>query len=101
VYKIIAEEISTSTPPHEGIMFNLKDLMIVYNPVYRETWRLLLKILKTVSDTNPKLSAKTISTIFSDIIFRPSEYKSTDMLKWKNLTELLTLMITNHELLFE
>jgi hypothetical protein len=74
--------------------------MIQYEPVYRETWRFILRFLGVIAQTNSKLSAKNISTIFSDILFRPSEYRSADMVVWRLFTSLLTLMITENEKIF-
>ena len=67
----------------------------------RESWRFVLRFLSLISEVNSKLSAKCISTIFSEILFKPRVYRSDDMLSWKLFTELLTLMINEHLQIFE
>ena len=42
-----------------------------------------------------------MSTIFSDILFRPIEYKSNDMQIWRLFTDLLVLMIQENQRIFE
>lgn len=47
-----------------------------------------------------KMNMKTIATIFSDILFRPSEYQSNDMIMWRMFTDLLCLMIRENHRIF-
>ena len=100
-FKFICEELPKNKAPYDNIVNTLQELMMNYDPVYRDTWRFVLRFLAVIAEVNTKLSARTISTVFSDILFRPQEYRSTDMVIWKNFTDLLTIMITEHNRLFE
>jgi hypothetical protein len=75
--------------------------MELYEPVYRDTWRFVLGFLSLIAEVNTKLSARTISTVFSDILFKPQEYRSGDMAIWKLFTDLVTIMITEQNRIFE
>jgi len=46
------------------------------------------------------MSARTISTIFTDILFKPQDYKSNDMIFWRLFNDLLTIMISQNEEIF-
>jgi hypothetical protein len=96
MFKVICECLTTSTVHYEGIVKSVIEILLQLEPVYRETWRFVLHLLALIAQLNPKLSEKTIATIFSDILFRPKEIRSSDMLVWKQFTEMLVLMITNH-----
>lgn len=98
MFKVICECITGGQ--QDGIMRSITEIFLLYDPVHRETWRFVLWLLYHISEANDKLSAKTIATIFSDILFKPKEYKTNDMLIWKQFTELLTLMISNQERIF-
>lgn len=101
MFKVICEGLPTSTAPHEGILMSLSAMLIQCDSVHRETWRFVLRFLSLIGQSNSKLSIKNISTIFSDIFFKPREYRANDMLTWKLFTELLALMINEHNLIFD
>lgn len=82
MFKVICECLA-SPGSSEGIIKSVAEIIIQYDTVHRETWRFVLWLLYQISVANDKLSAKTISTIFSDILFRPREYKANDMVAWK------------------
>ena len=46
------------------------------------------------------MTPNVIATIFSDIIFRPSEFESNSTEIWKCFTSLLEFMIINNEKIF-
>ena len=100
-FKCICEELPKTKAPYDGIVRSVQELIMQYDPVYRDTWRFVLSFLSLIAEVNTKLSARTISTVFSDILFKPQEYRSTDMVIWKNFTDLLTIMITEQNRIFE
>jgi hypothetical protein len=89
-----------SKAPFKDVIKSLQEIFLQYEPVYRDTWRFIIRFLALIAEVNTKLSARTISTVFSDILFKPQEYRSTDMVIWKNFTDLLTLIITEHNQIF-
>ena len=46
------------------------------------------------------MGVKNIASIFSDILFKPSIYGANDMVMWKLLTDLLSLMIREYKKIF-
>jgi hypothetical protein len=72
-----------------------------YDEVHYLTWRFVLEYLYVIGECNAKLTIRNVSTIFSDILFRPLEVKSADMEVWRHFTDLLVLMITEHQRIFE
>ena len=101
LFKFLCDEMQTAKSPYDSIIKSLQEVMIQYPPVYRDTWRFVLTFLSVIADSNPKLTAHNIATVFSDILFRPTEYNSADMVLWRLFTNLLTLMITDHRRIFE
>lgn len=101
LFKFLCDEMQTAKAPYDSIIKSLQEVMIQYPPVYRDTWRFVLTFLSVIADSNPKLTAHNIATVFSDILFRPTEYNSADMVLWRLFTNLLTLMITDHRRIFE
>jgi hypothetical protein len=101
MFKVICEELPKSKAPHEGIISSLQEMFLQYNPVYRDTWRFILRFLSLIGESNSKLTSRNISTVFSDIVFKPIEYKNNDMMVWRLFNDLLTLMINEYERIFE
>jgi len=71
VFKFICEEIPKNKTSQDNIVKSLQEIIIQYDPVYRDTWRFVLRFLGLIAEVNTKLSARTISTVFSDILFKP------------------------------
>ena len=101
MYKILCEEMPNTKAPLDNLVRSLQELMIQYEPVFRDTWKFILRFLALIAKSNSKLAARNISTIFSDILFKPTEYRANDMVIWRLFTDLLTFMITENERIFE
>ena len=71
--------------------------------MYLETWKFILHFFYVITNNQKanKGALSTISSLFSDILFKPNEYGSNDMALWKNFTELLLLMIKKHHEIFD
>lgn len=104
MYKVICEELpaaSSSRPPsYESILKCLVEMLLSYDQVHRQTWRFLLHFLESIAHCNPKLTARNIATIFSDVLFRPAQYRATDQSLWRLFIDLLVLMIEHNKWLF-
>lgn len=101
VFKCIGEDMPKQKAPWERVVKSIQEIMMQYEPVHRDTWRFVLRFLSLIAEVNTKLSARTIATVFSDILFKPQEYRSGDMVSWKLFTDLLTVMITEQNRIFE
>ena len=55
VYKCICEEFSKSKPPYEGVIKSLQEMISQYDPVFRDTWRFVLRFLSLIADVNTKV----------------------------------------------
>jgi hypothetical protein len=40
---------------------------------------------------------RSIAQTFADILFKPSDFGANDMVMWRLFTDLLAIMIENHE----
>eukprot|EP00347_Sterkiella_histriomuscorum_P021106 403335230 len=100
-FKKVCEKLYSDPP--ETILSQIRSIISEMQPVYQETWKLILHFLFLLSEhhlTN-KLTIKSIATIFSDILFRPSEFTSNDMIMWRMFTDLLCLMIRDNHKIFQ
>jgi RhoGAP domain len=78
---------------------SIKEILDDMDQLHQDTWRFTLIFFSTLSLQN-KANAKAIAQTFADIIFKPSEIGANDMIMWRLFTDLLALMIDNHEYLF-
>ncbi|CDW86671.1 rho gtpase-activating protein 1 [Stylonychia lemnae] len=98
IFKKICEN-HNCTNRADDIVNQLKDLLHKQDKLYQETWKAILKILYELSKTC-LYTKKQISQMFSDLLFKPPEFWSQDMITWRLFQELLSFMIQKCESIF-
>lgn len=96
MFRLVCQDLPYSKAPHDGLVNSLASILADYDEVHYLTWRFVIEYLFVIGQCNAKLTIRNVSTIFSDILFRPLEVKSADMQVWRHFTDILVLMITEH-----
>ena len=55
IFKVVCEEMASQKAPFDGIVNSVSELLLQYDPVYRDTWRFILKFLALLGEVNSKV----------------------------------------------
>ncbi|CDW79414.1 rho gtpase activating protein [Stylonychia lemnae] len=98
LFKKICENLS-KTMNFEEIIEQVKNLILLQDNIYQETWKFLIKLLKNLTNTKV-FTKKQLAQIFSDVIFKAPQFWANDMMSWRQFQDLLALIISKNEVIF-
>jgi len=80
----------------------LRSIFGEMDPIFQATWKFILHFFYVISQycLQNNLNIKNLATIFSDILFKPSDMGINDMVMWRMFTDLLCLMIKENVKIF-